>query len=197
MQQTSQILAGAMLIWLGMSLYGAAYDVLTATATTEQPINPPNINSIREMSELTVLEIEATEIVSTSFRGYTGGTSIVMLVNGTLTYGVDLDQARYLQTDPEERHLLLVLPQPRARQVATNPGRCRVLNCERKGLWQLAIGEAREDDALMSAMANGHDRITVAASREDLISRARRHAEAVLVRFVSELGWTLEVRWDE
>lgn len=197
MQRTSHLLAGAMLIWLGLSLYGVAYEMLMVTAQTPAPFSPPAIDTIREMSELTVLEIEASEIVSTSVRGYTGGTSIVMLVNGTLTYGVDLDQASYQHVDTEERHCVITLPQPRARQVANNPRESRVLSCDRSGLWQMAIGPAHEESVMMSAMAIGHDRLIDAVSRDDLVRRARRHAEAVLVRFLSELGWTLEVRWDE
>lgn len=197
MHWTTQLLAGATSIWIGLLLCGKATHAMTETDLTVPPIYPPNIEAIREISQLVALEVEATEIVTTEIKGYTGSTSVVVLVQGTLTYGVDLDLARFLQTEPKKRHLVLSLPEPSAHQVAIDPHASRLLSCERSGLWQIAIGPAREDEALMSAISIGHGRLFDAASQNDLVSQARRHAEAVLVRFVSEMDWTLEVRWDE
>lgn len=56
---------------------------------------------------------------------------------------------------------------------------------------------ALEDQAIRSALVIGQQRLGVVASRDDLDQRARGHAESVLGRFVAEMGWTLDVRWDE
>lgn len=182
---------------MGLLLCSTAYDAL-ASSTPSEPTHPapPSINRIRELAELTVLEVEATDVVDSHVRGRTGGTRVIVLVHGTITLSVDLDKARYLQVDQEHRVLVLGLPKPTVRRAGIDPSMCRVLSCERTGLWQMAVGSAREGEAIASAMAAGHDRLIHAASEDGLVSRARQHAEAVLCRFVNELGWTLEVRWD-
>ena len=196
MNRTTQLLTGATLTWLGILLCANSFDALGVTESNEPAAIPPHINTIREMSELAVLEVEASEIVSTSIRGYTGGTSVIVLVHATVTYSVDLEQARYVQTDSARRHLVIALPEPYARQITVDPLSSQVLRCERSGLWQLALGPAREDEALMSAIAIGQDRLSESASREDHLNRARQHAEAALARFLSETSWTLEIRWE-
>lgn len=149
------------------------------------------------MAELTVLEVEASEIVNTQIKGHVGGTSVVVLVQCNLSYGIDLDAARYRRVDQDERHLVLAMPQPAVRRVAIDPQTSQMLSCERTGLWQVAVGPAREDQAFTAALAIGHDRLKQAGSQDNLVDRARHHAEVVLSRFVLDLGWTLDVRWVE
>ena len=196
MYRITLILTGVASAWLGVLLCIWAYHGLAAPGHTEKPNTPPSLDAIQELSALSVLKVEVTEAITTSFRGYTGGTTVVVLVNGTLTYGVDLDQARYLQTDQAQQHLVIGLPAPKTHDVAIHHDKSRVLSTDRSGLWQLAIGPAREDEALMSALATGRDRLIDTASRDELVSRARRQAEAVLARFISELGWTIEIQWE-
>lgn len=197
MHRITRIIAGAATIWLGFSLCGTACDALAATAPPTQSNPPPSIDRIRELAELTVLEVDASEIVRTHISGHTGGTSVVVLVHGTLTYAVSLDEARYLQVDQEQRRLVMALPQPKVRRVAIDPQRSRMLSCKRSGLWQVAVGPAHEDEAIALALAIGQNRLRDATSRDDLVERARFHAESVLGQFVSEMGWSLNVRWDE
>ena len=196
MNRMTPILTGVASTWLGVLMCIWAYDGLTSPDQSEQPITQPSLEAIRALSELTVLEVDATEVVTTSLKGYTGSTSVVVLVNGTLTYGVDLDQARTQRTNQTQQHLVVALPQPKVRDVIIHHGTSQVLRSKRSGLWQLAIGPAREDEVLMTALAIGHDRFMSAATRDDLVSRAKRHAEAALAQFVSEMGWAIEIRWE-
>lgn len=197
MRPMTRIVAGAATIWIGLSLCSSAYVVQAEPTQAERPNPPPNIERIRELAELTVLEVESSTIVSTAIRGYTGGTSVVVLVHGTLAYAVDMDAARYLQVDEQQRHLVLALTQPTVRRVAIDPRMSRMLSCDRTGLWRVALGPAREDEALTSALVIGQDRLMASAGSEDLVRRARRHTESVLGRFVTGMGWTLEVSWAE
>lgn len=197
MHRMTQILAGGTSIWLGILLCGGDYDALASRGQVQQIITPPSIDAIRELSDLIVLEVSSSEVVTNVIRGRTGSTSVVVLVNGLLAYGIDLDKAQYLRVDENQRHLLLSLPQPTTRQVAIDPHTSRMLSCERTGLWQIAVGPAREDEAFTTALAIGHDRLMQAVLRDDLVKRARHHAVAVLTKFMAELGWTLEVRWEE
>lgn len=194
--QWTRILAGVTVVWLGLMLCAEAYESLASVPQPEQSAGPPSITSIRELAELTLIEVQATEVVATEVSGYTGGTSAIIQVHGSVTLGIDLTEARYLEVDEARRQLVLALPLPDVRRVAIDPLASRVLRCERSGLWHLAIGPAHEDKAITDALAIGRERLLQAASGEDLAQRARRHATEVLNQFVTELGWTLEIRWD-
>lgn len=177
-------------------LCGEAYQSLAHTPPVQQPTHspPPSIDAIRDMSELTVLQIEVTDVVTTSVQGQTGSITVDMLIRGTVTLGIDLEQARFIEVDEEQQHIVLALPPPVVRRVAIDHQTSRVLSCQRNGLWRMAVGDALEDQAISSALVIGQQRLSYAASRADLNLRARGHAESVLGRFVTELGWTLDVR---
>lgn len=193
----NRILAGATCIGLGLLLCNMAYESMAALPESESISTPPSIESIRELSELTILAVEAMAVVSTEVSGYTGCTSVAMLVQGTVTLAVDLDRARFVQVDQQRKHLLLALPRPSVRRVSIDPHQTRVLHCERRGLWRLAVGTALEDRALAEAMAVGHDRLKGAGLQVERIQRARDHAQAVLRRFITEMGWTLDIHWGD
>ena len=190
-----RILAAATSIWLGLMLCTWAYESMPSYPQPQHVSTPPDIQSIRELTELTVLAIQATEIVNAEASGYTGGISLVMLIRGTVTLGVDLKPARFVCVDQARKHLVLSLPQPWVRRVEIDPQETRVLSCARRGLWRLAVGAALEDRAFAEALVSGRDRLEFAALREDFTRQARDHAQAVIRRFVTELGWTLDIRW--
>ncbi|MGB0766271.1 MAG: DUF4230 domain-containing protein [Phycisphaeraceae bacterium] len=189
-----RIVAGAATILLGLLLINTASPA--PADEPDRPNPPPDIQSIQELAELTLLEVRASEVITSEVTGYTGGTSAIVLVHGSVTLAVDLNQARYLEVDEERRRLVLGLPQPKIHRVAIDPETSRVLSCDRSGLWHLAMGAAHEHTLITDAMTIARERMLQAASDNGLTERARHHAEAVLARFVSEMGWTLEVRWD-
>jgi hypothetical protein len=180
-------------------LCSEAYESLAHTPPDEKPTHstPPSIDAIRAMSELTVTQVELTDVVSTSVHGQTGRITVDMLIRGTVTLGVDLEQARFIEVDKAQQNIVLALPPPEVRRVAIDHEASRVLNSQRGGLWRMTIGDALEDQAIRSALVIGQQRLSVATSRHDLNQRAGGHAEAVLGRFISEMGWTLDVRWQK
>ena len=131
----SRILSGTATLWIGLALTSRAYDVLATEPEPPPHPTPPSIEAIRELSELTVLEVEATEVATASVEGRVGGTTVVALVHGIVTLGVDLDQARLVEVDQERQRLVLALPQPDVRRVAIDPVISRSLHTQRDGLW--------------------------------------------------------------
>jgi len=180
-------------------LCSEAYESLAHAPPDEKPTHstPPSIDAIRAMSELTVLQIELTDVVSTSVHGQTGRITVDMLIRGTVTLGIDLEQARFIEVDKAQQNIVLALPPPEVRRVAIDHEASRVLNSQRGGLWRMAVGDALEDQAIRSALVIGQQRLSVAAARDVLNQRARGQAEAVLDRFISEVGWARDVRWEE
>lgn len=191
-----RILVGAASLWLGLVISTEAYDALASTTEAEQPSTPPSIDAIRELAELTVLEVDAIEAVTSEIRGHTGGTTAIVLVHGTVSIGVDLEQARFVEVDQERRHVVLALPSPTLRRVSIDHQRSRVLSCQRDGLWGLAMGSAKEDQVIASALVRGQAHLEAIGSHDVYAVRARHHAEAVLAQFMHGLDWTVEVHWE-
>lgn len=193
----NRILAGATFIWLGLLLCNTACDLIALTPEPSPASLPPSIDRIRELAELTVTEILASEVVEGSVSGHAGSVIVIALIHGTATLGIDLEQARFLQVDEQSQHLVLGLPRPSVRRVAIDHHRTRVLSCERYGLWRLAVGTALEDRAFAKSLVIGHAMLKDAALRAEHASRARNHAQALLIRFVESLGWTLAIQWQD
>jgi hypothetical protein len=190
------VLTGLACIWLGINLCGSAYEAL-ATTPFEHTVSPPSIESIRDLSELTVLQVRATEVVTNEIKGQTGGTSVAVLVTGDVFLGVDLEQAEFVEIDQDKQHIVLFLPVPEVRRAAIDHRTSQMIYSERHGLWRMALGPALEDELIADAYKIGEQRLKDAAMQADLTGRAKRHAESVLRRFIDGTGWTLTIRWSD
>ena len=193
----SRILAGTATIWLGLLLCSTIHESQADETPTEPTRTPLSIDAIRELADLTVLEINATEVVTSTVSGHTGSTNAVVVVAGSITIAVDLEQAHIVEVDQDRQHLVLTLPPPSVRDVAIDHNASHVASCQRSGLWELAIGEAHEDRVIADAFAIGQRRLEVAGGEQLFTHRARQHTEAVIHRFAREVGWTIEVLWEE
>jgi hypothetical protein len=197
MTRTLQVLAGLAAVWLGINLCNSVHDALATAPDVERVISPPSIESIRELSELTVLQVRATEVITSEVSGTTGGTSVAVVVHGDVFLGVDLEQAEFVDIDKEQQHLALSLPTPKVRRAAIDHHTSQMIYTARHGLWRLAVGEAREDELIANAYRVGQQRLQEAAAQTDLTDRAKRHAESVLRRFIDGTGWALTIRWND
>lgn len=191
------MLTGLACIWLGINLCGSAYEALATTPDVEHTVSALSIESIRELSELTVLQVRVTEVVTNEIMGLTGGTSVAVLVHGDVFLGVDLEQAELVEIDQDQQHIVLFLPVPEVRRAAIDHLTSQKIYSERHGLWRMAIGPASEDELIANAYKIGEQRLQDAAKRADLAGRAKRHAESVLRRFIDGTGWTLTISWSD
>lgn len=197
MTRTLQVLTGLTCIWLGINLCVGAFKALATTPDVKHTVSQPSIESIRELSELTVLQVRATEVVTNEIKGQTGGTSVAVLVTGDVFLGVDLEQAKFVEVYKDQQHLVLSLPVPGVRRAAIDHQASHVIYSQRQGLWRMTLGPALEDELIAKAFMRGEQRLQDAAARAGLIHRAKQHAESVIGRFADETGWVLAVRWDE
>lgn len=192
-----RIVAGASILWLGLILCGEAYESLASQHPSEQAQGPPSIDAIRKLAELSVLEVDATKMVATEIKGHAGGISAIVLVRATVTIGVDLEQAEFVDVDKEQQHLVLSLPVPGVHRAAIDHEASQMIYSQRKGLWRMALGPALEDELIANAYKVGEQRLKEAASQADPIDRAKRHAKSVLRRFIDGTGWTLTISWSD
>ena len=191
------MLAGLTFIWLGINLCSSVHNALVDTPDVEHAVSPPSIEAIRELSELTVLQVRATEVITNKARGQTGSTSVAVLIHGDVFLGVDLEQAEFVEVDREQQHLTLSLPTPGVRRAAIDHQASQMIYSHRKGLWRMALGPAMEDELIANAYKVGQQRLQEAAAQADLTDRAKQHAESVLRRFIDATGWTLTIRWND
>ena len=189
--------AGMTALLLGVVLCSEAYDSLATHAQSDQTTSPPSIESVRQLTDLAILEITATEVATSSVNGHAGSTTATVLICGTITLTVDLGQTEFTEVDEDRQHLVLALPHPSVRRVEIDHRASRVLSCERSGLWNLAVGAAHEDRAISQAFLTGQQQLREQGDSDVFIQQARLHTLAVLSGFASELGWTVEVRWTE
>ena len=193
----TRILNAATCLLIGLLLCVLAFNSLHITQRAPQPSDPLALHAVHELTELVVLEAQAADLVRAEVGGYTGWTSVQLRVHGTVTLGVELKRARLLKVYPGRRHIVLSLPPPSVRSVAIDPRRTIVLGSERGGLWRLVIGEACEGRAIAQALATGQSRLKANVLQDDHALRAKRHTEVVLHRYAAELGWTVDLRWDQ
>ena len=193
----TRILAGATCIWLGL-LCVSLPNVRTAIEPVPNPpAPPPRLDAIRDLAGLTVTRVHATALAEGTVSGHTGSTTVKLLVHGSAELSVDLEQADFIRTDLDRKHLVLALPQPAVGLVAIDHKRTRVLSSGRDGLWRFALGAAREEQALGRALVVGKDRLHASVLCQEHTHRARQRAQAVVHGFAAEMGWTIEIRWED
>ncbi len=87
------------------------------------------------MSELVTLRVPVSTVITSELAGYTGSTRCIVIVNGEVELGVDLEQARFEDIDTQARTATLVLPEPKTRAARLDHARTQVYSLDRHGLW--------------------------------------------------------------
>ena len=192
------LLAGTVLSVLGLLVCMNAFNSLSQARNAYHHHSPPSVEAFHELAELTVLDVEVNEIATGSIRGRAGSTTAIVLVTGTVTLGVDLEQAVVIEANETQKIIVLSLPPPIVRRVSIDHDASQVLSCERSGLWELAVGDAHEAQAVERAFAIGQERLRhTGASIKHTMMRARRQTESILTDFAAELNWMLDIHWQE
>ena len=195
--QWRRTLLGLTSVLFGLLLCSEVYDAMALTDEQQQPDTQTILDGIQELAELVVLEVQLTEVATGSVSGHTGGTTVTMLVRGSVAFAVDLEQARYVDMDQDSQRLVLMLPQPVVRHVAVSLGSSEVTSCQRSGLWKLAHGPACEDIAIREALDAGMTQIEAAAADIALSNRAKARVESVLHQYADKIAWSFEIRWQQ
>jgi len=157
----------------------------------------PRIEKVRELASLVTLEVPITAVQETRLRGTTGGVSVLMLVKGEVQIATNLERARFTSIDPENRKLVLEVPNPQPTRPRLNHEQTRVLRSQRTGLWQLAPFDAGDSDVMNAAMKRAQQLLGETAIDERYRQQARDRCELALRRLFDPTGWDLTVRWLE
>ena len=139
-----------------------------------------SLEAVRELAELTVLELDSTDVVTGFAGGRTGQLTPTLLVCATATVAAEPSKARYARVNGDRGRLVLAIPRPTLRRVTIDHTATRRLTSIRTGLWQLASGPALGDEAIAAALRDASRRLKTSTSPEPVVEQAQRHAEAAV-----------------
>jgi hypothetical protein len=176
------VLAGGL---LGLYPGGRPDRIVSSTFRPEQVL----LSRITELAELVTLRVPVSTVITSEIAGYTGSVSCVIVVNGDVELGVDLEQARFEDVDPESRTATLVLPEPKTRAARLDHIRTHVYSLDRHGLWWCVVSDEPGRRVVNLGMTEAQNTIEAAARDAGLIGEARERAEQVLRSAFKAIGW--------
>lgn len=181
------VLAGGL---LGLYPGGRPDRIVSSTFRPEQVL----LSRITELAEMVMLRVPVSTVITTEIAGYTGSVSCVIVVNGEVELGVDLEQARFEVIDPETRTATLVLPEPKSRAARLDHARTHVYSLDRHGLWLLLPSDEPGRRIVNLGMTEAQNAVEAAARDAGLIGQARQRAEKVLRGAFEAIGWKLRLK---
>ena len=117
------------------------------------------------------------------------------MVNGEVDLGVNLDQARLEDIDPDAQTATLVLPKPKVRRARLNHERTTIYDLDRQGLWLLVLSDEASRKLVNKAMREAQAAVESAAENSRLVEQAQRRAEEVLRGTFEVIGWEVQALW--
>ena len=155
----------------------------------------PVIGRITELAELVVLRVPVSKVHVATLSGYVGSVSCVVLIQGELELGTDLQLARFENVDTEARTATLKLSEPKVRRARLDHEQTSVYRIDRGGLWK-ALPSAEPARMIVNlAMTEAQACVEVAGEDSQYVDRAKRHTEQVLGQFLQALGWEVKLVW--
>ena len=153
------------------------------------------ISRITEVAELVTLKVPVSTVITSELAGYLGGVRCVVVVNGDVELGVDLEAARLEDVDPKARTATLILPDPKVRHARLDHERTTVYSLDRQGLWWLVFSNEPARRLVNRAMKQAQAEVESAAQDPGLVEQARRRAEWVLRGAFEVIGWEIDLAW--
>lgn len=182
------VLAGGL---LGLNPGGRRDHLVSPISRPEQVL----LSRIKELAELVTLRVPVSTVITTELAGYTGSISCVVVVHGEVEFGVDLEQARFEDIDPEARTATLILPTPTVRHARLDHERTKVYSLDRQGLWTLLVSDEAGRRVVNVAMRDAQAAVAVTAENAQLHAQAKERAGRLIQKAFMPVGWTLELVW--
>jgi hypothetical protein len=157
----------------------------------------PTLEKIQELEVLVTQRVVVSDIVEARMIGRTGGIRAVVIVQGDVTLGVDLSQARIVSRDDAGKQMYLELPRPEASSPRVNHEKTRIYSIERSGLWILVPSGAAHAAIADLAFKDAQAVIMKAGSGTSLINQSLERTQTIIETFGLELSWRIDVRWRE
>ncbi len=153
------------------------------------------ISRIAEVAELITLKVPVSQVMTSELTGYVGGIRCVVVVNGEVALGVDLEQAQMEDVDPDTRTATLFLPQPEVQYARLDHQRTKIYDISRQGLWWLAWGDEGAQKLINKMIREAQASVEGVAGDRGLVDQARRQAEDVIHGVAEAGGWDIRLSW--
>ena len=164
-------------------------------STLDHYATGPTLEQIRRLASLVTLHVPISDVQVSKVSGYTGATSLVLIVKGDVEIGTDLRGARFEDIDRKAKRVTVVLPSPTIDRPRLNHDRTRIYRIDRDGLWRILPGQASEKELINSALQRAQRLLIDAARQASLIDESRRLTEDVLRSVFETFEWRVEIRW--
>jgi hypothetical protein len=147
------------------------------------------IDRLEELSELVSLRVQVSDVLCAETRG----VRAAFLVAGDALVGVDMARARVVSQDPAAGTAKLELPEPAVLNARVDHRRTLTYDVE-TGFFTSARTESRVRD---EAMGRAQALVEAAAGSPGNIALAKGNAAKTLRLLFRQLGWEVEVGWQE
>jgi hypothetical protein len=185
----STTFSAILLVVLG-GMLGALLVRNTMLSGSNLPL-PLSIEQIQELSELTTLCVQVSEVQEVKVQGYLGAVHALVLVQGEVEIGFDLSEARFNNIDSSNRTATLLLPEPTLRRPRLDHEKTRIVAVWQTGLWRWVPGQGEVNREIINQALQRAQHSLERPLTTELKSRSCRHATAVVDGFLNLLGWHL------
>ena len=157
----------------------------------------PTLEKIQELTVLVAQRVTVSDIVETRINGRTGGIRAVVLVQGDVLVGVDLQQARIVSRDDGGRRLVVELPGPAVSSPRVDHAHTQIYSIDQWGLWCLVPGGGGQAAVADRAFRDAQGAVARAGADSAIMVQAKDRTQRIIASFGRALGWDIELRWRE
>ena len=197
---------------IGIGVFGTwFFSAKFASPPPPPPPPQPALMAIEQMGHLVSVKvnyanvIEFTEKISqdipwTQWELRFGGAKVLLVARGDCLVGTDFRLAKYQEVNQELRSAVLVLQQPvtitaRVSHEPREKGGSYLYAVTGTGMEPIIPGSGNRAKAIDAALGMAQKDIARTCGSPDVLSTARKNAEATLLPAFAATGWKVSIRW--
>jgi len=150
----------------------------------------PTIQRLEQLSHLVTTRVSVADVLVGEGEGCRGA----WLIRGDALIAVNLGRSRIVERDEEARRAVILLPQPEVLQARVDHDRTRIWEIRRM-TW--LPWRADQDKLRDVVMAEAQKLVAHAAVSQENIQQAKTVTETIIKAFYDEVGWHVQMRWEE
>ena len=148
---------------------------------------------LERLSELATVKVHVADVLTAENTSWFGDIKGAWLIKGDALLSVDMKLARVLSTDGQRKVIRVLLPRPRVIQPRVDHNKTVAYDW-RKG-WLRSSDVAAV--VWKEAMLHAQELVEQLAAEPEQIDLARQQAVAALKQVYANVGWNLEVVWED
>jgi hypothetical protein len=181
-------LAAAAAVGLLAGLWG--YNRGQATRITD---TGPAVVRLEKLSELATVKVHVADVLTAENTSWFGDIKGAWLIKGDALISVDMKLAKVLSTNGEKKVIRVLLPRPRVIQPRVDHNKTVAYD------WRKGWLRSSDVAAIVwkEAMLHAQELVEQLAAEPDQIDLAREQAQTALKQVYANVGWDLEVVWED